>query len=73
MATETREVHKVSNKEVIETLHDVIESLIDGHDGFQKIGEHLKDETLKSIPRRIPKTFTVPWGPRNATPFNRGS
>ena len=47
MATETRETHKVSNKEVIETLHDVIESLIDGHEGFQKIGEHLKDETLK--------------------------
>jgi uncharacterized protein (TIGR02284 family) len=47
MATETREAHKVSNKELIETLHDVIESLIDGHDGFQKIAEHLKDETLK--------------------------
>jgi hypothetical protein len=32
---------------MIGTLHDVIESLIDGHEGFQKIGEHLKDETLK--------------------------
>jgi hypothetical protein len=42
------ETHKVSNKEVIGTLHDVIESLIDGHEGFQKIGEHLKDETLKN-------------------------
>jgi uncharacterized protein (TIGR02284 family) len=41
------ETHKVSNKEVIGTLRDVIESLIDGHEGFQKIGEHLKDETLK--------------------------
>jgi uncharacterized protein (TIGR02284 family) len=37
----------ISNQEVKETLHSVIESLIDGHDGFQKIGEHLKDETLK--------------------------
>ena len=44
MPTET---HKTSNKEVIETLHDVIESLIDGHEGFQKVGEHLKDERLK--------------------------
>jgi uncharacterized protein (TIGR02284 family) len=44
MPTET---HKVSNKEVIVTLHDVIESLIDGHEGFKKIGDHLKDETLK--------------------------
>ena len=47
MAIETREAQKASNKEVIETLHDVIENLIDGHEGFQKIGEHLKDETLK--------------------------
>ena len=38
---------QISNKEVIETLHDVIESLIDGQEGFQNIGEHLKDETLK--------------------------
>jgi uncharacterized protein (TIGR02284 family) len=37
----------ISNQEVKGTLHSVIESLIDGHDGFQKIGEHLKDETLK--------------------------
>jgi uncharacterized protein (TIGR02284 family) len=44
MPTET---HKVSNTEVKETLHDVIERLIDGQEGFQKIGEHLKDETLK--------------------------
>jgi hypothetical protein len=47
MTTTTREEQKISNKEVRETLHDVIESLIDGHEGFQKIGEHLKDETLK--------------------------
>jgi uncharacterized protein (TIGR02284 family) len=47
MSTETHETHKVGNKEVIETLHDVIESLIDGHQGFLKMGEHLKDETLK--------------------------
>ena len=47
MTTTTRDEQKISNKEVRETLHDVIESLIDGHDGFQKIGEHLKSETLK--------------------------
>jgi uncharacterized protein (TIGR02284 family) len=48
MTTDTHLAHKASNKEVIETLHDVIESLIDGHEGFQKIGEHLKSETLKT-------------------------
>lgn len=47
MTTETHQTHKESNKEVIDTLHDVIGSLIDGQEGFQKIGEHLKDETLK--------------------------
>jgi len=30
-----------------ETLRSVIESLIDGQEGFQKIGENLNDETLK--------------------------
>jgi uncharacterized protein (TIGR02284 family) len=39
--------HTMTNKEVQETLHFVIESLIDGQEGFQKIGEHLKDETLR--------------------------
>ena len=39
--------HAMTNKEVQETLHSVIESLIDGQEGFQKIGEHLKDETLR--------------------------
>ena len=33
--------------EVEETLRSVIESLIDGQEGFQKIGDNLKDETLK--------------------------
>ena len=47
MTTDTQHAHKASNKDVINTLHDVIESLIDGHDGFQKIGEHLKSEPLK--------------------------
>jgi uncharacterized protein (TIGR02284 family) len=45
MANET--IHKLSNKEVEETLRSVIQSLIDGQEGFQKIGEHLKDETLR--------------------------
>ncbi len=33
--------------EVEDTLRSVIESLIDGQEGFQKIGENLKDESLK--------------------------
>ena len=44
MATGTQQI---SNKEVIETLQDVVESLVDGQEGFQSIGEHLRDETLK--------------------------
>jgi hypothetical protein len=47
MAAETTETHKLTNKEVEETLRSVIQSLIDGQEGFQKIGEHLKDETLR--------------------------
>ncbi len=46
MATETTH-NKWSNKEVEETLRSVIQSLIDGQQGFQAIGEHLKDETLR--------------------------
>jgi uncharacterized protein (TIGR02284 family) len=46
MSTETK-THKLSNTEVEETLRSVIQSLIDGQEGFQKIGEHLKDETLR--------------------------
>jgi uncharacterized protein (TIGR02284 family) len=34
-------------QEVETTLRQVIQSLIDGQEGFQKIGEELKDETLK--------------------------
>ncbi|HEY1985480.1 MAG TPA: PA2169 family four-helix-bundle protein [Terracidiphilus sp.] len=33
--------------EVEGTLRTIIESLVDGQEGFQKIGEELKDETLK--------------------------
>jgi uncharacterized protein (TIGR02284 family) len=40
-------VHKLSNKEVEETLRSVIQTLIDGQEGFLAIGEHLKDETLR--------------------------
>lgn len=46
MAIETK-THKLSNKEVEETLRSVIEILIDGQEGFEKIGEHLKDESLR--------------------------
>jgi uncharacterized protein (TIGR02284 family) len=34
-------------KEVEDTLRSVIESLVDGQEGFQKIGEELKDDILK--------------------------
>jgi uncharacterized protein (TIGR02284 family) len=46
MAIETVS-NKLSNKEVEETLRSVIQSLIDGQEGFLAIGEHLKDETLR--------------------------
>jgi uncharacterized protein (TIGR02284 family) len=46
MTTETT-IRKLSNKEVEETLRSVVQTLIDGQEGFQKIGEHLKDETLR--------------------------
>jgi uncharacterized protein (TIGR02284 family) len=39
--------HVLTNKEVKQTLHAVIESLVDGREGFQKIGGHLKNETLR--------------------------
>jgi uncharacterized protein (TIGR02284 family) len=47
MSIETKET-RLTNKEVEEILRDVIQSLIDGQEGFQKTGEHLKDPTLKS-------------------------
>jgi uncharacterized protein (TIGR02284 family) len=47
MDSSTNEHKVISAKETKETLHDVIESLIDGQEGFQRIGEHLRDETLK--------------------------
>lgn len=39
--------HKLNHEEVEDTLRSVIQSLIDGQEGFQKIGEHLKNETLR--------------------------
>jgi uncharacterized protein (TIGR02284 family) len=47
MTTENKETHKLTHDQVEETLRDVIQSLIDGQEGFQKIGEHLKDVTLR--------------------------
>ena len=37
----------VPNKEVEETLRSVVQSLIDGQEGFRQIGEKLEDPTLK--------------------------
>jgi uncharacterized protein (TIGR02284 family) len=42
MSNPSRALQKVED-----TLRSVIDSLIDGQEGFQKIGEELKDETLK--------------------------
>jgi uncharacterized protein (TIGR02284 family) len=39
--------HKLTDKEVEDTLRSVIQVLIDGQEGFQKIGGHLHDETLR--------------------------
>jgi uncharacterized protein (TIGR02284 family) len=38
---------KTTNKEVEDTLRSVIQSLIDGQEGFKKIGDELKDDILK--------------------------
>lgn len=46
-ANETHNTRTISNKEVEETLRSVIQSLIDGQEGFQKLGEHIKDGTLR--------------------------
>jgi uncharacterized protein (TIGR02284 family) len=43
-----RNLMSIETKETKLTNRDVIQSLIDGQEGFQKIGEHLKDPTLKS-------------------------
>lgn len=48
MSTQSETTHRATNKDVRDTLTSVIESLIDGQEGFQKIGEQLKDETLRS-------------------------
>jgi len=37
----------ISNQEVEATLHSVIQSLIDGQEGFRHIGERLEDHTLR--------------------------
>jgi len=46
MATETT-TPNLTNKEVEETLRSVIQSLIDGQEGFQSIAEHLEDPGLR--------------------------
>ncbi len=47
MSLAPKETHRLTNDEVEDTLRLVIQSLIDGQEGFQAIGDHLKDETLK--------------------------
>jgi uncharacterized protein (TIGR02284 family) len=48
MTTQTQENKVATNHETVKILHKVIESLLDGQEGFQKLGEHFKDETLKT-------------------------
>jgi uncharacterized protein (TIGR02284 family) len=43
-ATPTHNAPAISNKEVEETLRSVIQTLIDGQEGFQKLGEHVKEK-----------------------------
>jgi uncharacterized protein (TIGR02284 family) len=47
MHAESADKHKLTNEELEDTLRSVIQSLIDGQEGFREIGEHLKDDTLK--------------------------
>ena len=44
----------ISNKEVEETLRSVIQSLIDGQEGFKQIGEKLDDPPSNGISRQNP-------------------
>jgi len=44
----THNTGTVTNKEVEETVKSVMQSLSDGQEGFQKIGDDLKDPTLKT-------------------------
>jgi uncharacterized protein (TIGR02284 family) len=46
MSTESKTA-KITSTEIEETLRSVIQSLIDGQEGFQQIGQHLKDQTMK--------------------------
>lgn len=45
--TATHNAGTLTNKEVEEILRSVVQSLIDGQEGFQKFGDDLKDPTLK--------------------------
>ena len=47
MSINSEATRKLTNKEIEDTLRSVIQSLIDGQEGFQKIGDELKDPTLK--------------------------
>jgi uncharacterized protein (TIGR02284 family) len=48
MATITHEhTDHIAIKDIEKTLRAVIESLIDGQEGFQKVGDEIKDETIK--------------------------
>ena len=48
MATTTHEhTDHIAIKDIEKTLRTVIDSLIDGQEGFQKVGDEIKDETIK--------------------------
>lgn len=47
MSTGSNATHTLTNKELEDTLREVIQRLIDGQQNFLKVGEYLKDDILK--------------------------
>jgi uncharacterized protein (TIGR02284 family) len=47
MPTGSNATHTLTNKELEDTLREVIQRLIDGRQNFVKVGEYLKDDILK--------------------------
>jgi hypothetical protein len=47
MPTGSNATHTLTNKELEDTLREVIQRLIDGQQNLLKVGEYLKDDILK--------------------------
>ena len=64
MSTEIKET-KLTNKEVEETLRDVIQSLIDGQEGFQKIGRAPERRDAQELFHSgVTEARLIPWRAR---------